>query len=97
MSIKTFTTPSPASARYWANLKDLSDKTKQELIVLLRNSLMHPEDADSSTDACSEDTDRRLDAALAKFSGDFGGDGDARQVARELRENIICDRTIDTW
>ena len=33
-----------------------------------------------------EDDNARLDEALAKFSGDFGGSADAMTVAEELRQ-----------
>ena len=36
-------------------------------------------------------SNERLDAALAKFSGDFGGNKDAMEIAQELRH---CMRTL---
>ena len=37
--VSTLTTPSPATARYWATLKDLSNDVKLELISLLSTSM----------------------------------------------------------
>ena len=39
MNTSTLTTPSPATARYWATLKDLSNDVKLELISLLSTSM----------------------------------------------------------
>ena len=47
---------------------------------------------------CWADRDNEmLDAALAKFSGDFGGNKDASEVARELRQGAEMVRDVDTW
>ena len=39
----------------------------------------------------------RLDAALAKFSGDFGGNKDAMEIAQELRQGADMVREVETW
>lgn len=44
----------------------------------------------------SDMDDNMLDAALAKFSGDFGGSKDAREVARELRQGAEMVRDVET-
>lgn len=44
MNISTLTTPSPASVRYWATLKDLSNDVKLELISLLSTSMRNTEE-----------------------------------------------------
>lgn len=47
---------------------------------------------------CRADRDNEmLDAALAEFSGDFGGNRDAREVAGELRQGAEMVRDIETW
>jgi len=38
-----------------------------------------------------------LDAALAEFSGDFGGNADARDIARELRQGPEMVRDVEIW
>ena len=41
-----------------------------------------------------KDTER-LDAALARFSGDFGDNKDAREIARELRQGPEMVRDVE--
>ncbi len=83
--------PSATSARYWTELKDLSDNVKLELITLLSSSMTR-----TDVDVKKEARDR-FEAALAKFSGDFGGNKDASEVARELRQGAEMVRDVDTW
>ena len=42
-------------------------------------------------------SNERLDAALAKFSGDFGGNKDAMEIAQELRQGADMVREVETW
>ena len=44
MNTRMLTTPSPNSARYWYELKDLSNDVKLELISLLSSSMRHSEE-----------------------------------------------------
>ena len=44
-----------------------------------------------------EDDNARLDEALKKFSGDFGGSADAMAVAEELRQGAEMVKDVDTW
>ena len=41
--------------------------------------------------------DDMLDAALAKFHKDWGGEGTAREIADELRSSRENSRTVETW
>lgn len=43
------------------------------------------------------DENERLDAALARFHKDWGGDGSAEEIANELRHNVVNNRTIEDW
>ena len=79
------------SAPYWAELKDLSDNVKLELITLLSSSMNRPE-VDVKKKAS-----QRFEAALAKFSGDFGGKKEAMEIARELRQGAEMVRDVETW
>lgn len=47
----------------------------------LANKLIMPKET-----ITSDEDNARLDEALAKFSGDFGGSADAMTVAEELRQ-----------
>ena len=41
--------------------------------------------------------DDMLDAALAKFHKDWGGEGTAMEIAEELRSSRENSRTVETW
>ena len=75
--------PSPAIARYWPELKDLSDKTKLELIVLLRSSMTHAE----------EDSPVKRKGWASRFSGVWK---DSRS-AEEIVADIHAARTDNTF
>lgn len=40
---------------------------------------------------------KRLDAALAKFHKDWGGNKDAMEAAQELRQGAEMVREVETW
>ena len=53
--------------------------------------------ADRFAGSWKEMDDQMLDAALAEFSGDFGGNADSSDIARELRQGAEMVRDIKTW
>lgn len=86
--------PSAIAAPYWGMLKKLSNSIKLELVVLLSESMEKLED---EPDSSKENDKALLDSALAKFSGDWGGEKDAMEIARELRQGSDIVRNVDTW
>lgn len=50
-----------------------------------------------SKKAKAQDADERLEAAQKRFSGDWGGNSDAKEVAAELRRNVVDSRTVEAW
>lgn len=48
MNANVLTASTPTSAKYWAELKDLSDNTKLELITLLSISMVRNESKEKS-------------------------------------------------
>jgi len=86
--------PSAIAAPYWGMLKKLSNPIKLELVVLLSESMEKLED---EPDSSKENDKALLDSALAKFSGDWGGEKDAMEIARELRQDSDIVRNVDTW
>jgi hypothetical protein len=44
-----------------------------------------------------QDNSARLNEALKKFSGDFGGSADAMTVAKELRQSAEMVKDVETW
>ena len=58
----------------------------------LANKLIMPKEANAI-----EDDNARLDEALKKFSGDFGGTADPMSVAEELRQGAEMVREVETW
>ncbi len=82
------------------------DKTLLEKVLAFVKSLKPAKKAEVKREAATADSfvgswagmdDEMLDAALAKFSGDFGGSKDAREVARELRQGEEMVREVKTW
>ncbi|MBQ6729587.1 MAG: hypothetical protein IJQ83_05600 [Bacteroidales bacterium] len=69
------------------------DKVLMEKVLAFVKSLL-PE---MQNKARKNDDDKRLESALAKFSGDWGGDGTPLEVAEELRQGIANNRTVETW
>ena len=74
----------------WTYLQGLSlSQTDSEWLA---NKLIMPKETVSNVD-----DNARLDEALAKFSGDFGGSADAMTVAKELRQGAEMVRDVETW
>ena len=106
MSINGLNVTSPVSARYWSELKSLSTTEKIELIALLSSSLTNANERSASHKAGRiakfagkwvDDQSERLDAALARFHGDWGGDKDPIEIARGLRQGPEMVRDVETW
>ena len=111
MTANVLRKPSAKTAPYWGMLRNLSNPVKLELVVLLSESM--EDSVSAMTDETEErkvETDSNrlagvladrnnamLDAALAEFSGDFGGDADARDIARELRQGPEMVRDVKIW
>lgn len=106
MSINGLNVTSPVCARYWSELKELSTTEKIELIALLSSSLTNANEQSAShkTDRTAkfagkwvDDQNERLDAALARFHGDWGGDKSPIEIARELRQGPEMVKDVETW
>ena len=74
----------------WAYLQGLS--LSQSDREWLAKKLIMPKET-----TLIEDDNARLDEALEKFSGDFGGSADAMAVAEELRQGAEMVKEVDTW
>ena len=68
------------------------DKVLMEKVLAFVKSLIQKQKK-----ARKNDDDKRLDAALAKFSSDWGGDGTPQEIAEELRQGVINNRTVEVW
>ncbi|MCR5039755.1 MAG: hypothetical protein K6A94_10510 [Bacteroidales bacterium] len=44
-----------------------------------------------------DDSDERLDRALARFHKDWGGDKDPMEIAKELRQGEEMVKDVETW
>ena len=89
-SIKNLCMTSFALNNLWAYLQGLS--LSQNDREWLANKLIMPKETN-----LVEDDNARLDEALKKFSGDFGGSADAMTVAEELRQGAEMVREVETW
>ena len=68
------------------------DKVLMEKVLAFVKSLIQKQKK-----ARKDDDDKRLDAALAKFSSDWGGDGTPQEIAEDLRQGIVNSRTVEEW
>jgi hypothetical protein len=68
------------------------DKVLMEKVLAFVKSLIQKQKK-----ARKNDDDKRLDAALAKFSSDWGGNGTPQEIAEELRRGIVNSRTVEEW
>ena len=76
MNTNVLATPSPVSAKYWSELKDLSDNVKLELITLLSSSMTHPEKEEKP------DTGKGW---TEKFAGKWQDDRTAEEIIEDIR------------
>ena len=76
MNTNLISASSPVSAKYWSELKDLSDNVKLELITLLSSSMTHPEN-EGKTDAGKGWTE--------KFAGKWQDDRTAEEIVEDIR------------
>ena len=98
-------------SHYWGLVKDMDDSQKLELVTMLVSSVKpakaEPKEdenesakkltADDFAGAWATMDDDMLDAALAKFHKDWGGEGTAMEIAEELRGSRENSRTVETW
>ena len=68
------------------------DKVLMEKVLAFVKSLIQKQKT-----AMINDDDKRLEAALAKFSGDWGGDGTPQEIVEELRQGVVNNRTVEEW
>lgn len=69
------------------------DKALLEMVLTFVKSLIPAK----QKRAKENDDDERLEAALAKFSSDWGGDDTPEQIAEELRQGVENNRTVEAW
>lgn len=75
MNTSTLIVPSPANARYWSELKDLSDNAKLELITLLSSSMTRPETKKESSSK----------GWASRFSGKWQDSRSAEEIIEDIR------------
>jgi hypothetical protein len=76
MNTNVLVSPSSISAKYWSELKDLSDNVKLELITLLSSSMTHPEEEE-------EKTEPRKGWA-SRFSGKWKDSRSAEEIVADI-------------
>lgn len=68
------------------------DKVLMEKVLAFVKSLIQKQKK-----ARKNDDENRLEAALAKFSSDWGGNGTPQEIAEELRQGIVNNRKVEEW
>ena len=74
MSINGLNVKSPVSARYWPELKDLSNKEKIELIALLSSSMT----------ADDEESTSHKKGWASRFAGTWKDSRSAEEIVRDI-------------
>ena len=69
MNGRTVTSPSTVSNIYWNTLKDLSATDKMQLVVLLTNSVLHP-DTQPKAELTEEEKDRDFKSLCGCWADD---------------------------
>ena len=67
------------------------DKALLEMVLAFVKSLVPKKKRNVKED----DDNEKLETALAKFSGDWGGDGTPEKIAEELRQGVENKRTVE--
>ena len=75
MNTNILSASSPVSAKYWSELKDLSDNEKLELISLLSISMTHPE----------EETAKPRKGWASRFAGKWQDCRSAEEIIDDIR------------
>ena len=83
MSINGLNVTSPVSARYWSELKDLSNTEKIELIALLSSSMA----------IANEQTTTLKKGWASRFAGTWKDSRSAEEIVRDIRSA----RTTNTF
>ena len=69
------------------------DKALLEMVLAFVKSLV----PQKKRNVKEVDDNEKLEAALAKFSGDWGGDETPEKIAEELRQGVENQRTVEVW
>lgn len=86
-------------------LNSLSHRDRLWLVKQISEQVQR-EEAESNRDwqnlmqqapSWEEEDNARLDAALARLSGDWGGDGTPSEIADKLRQGAMTSRNVETW
>lgn len=75
--------------------KIADDRALLEKVLAFVKSLVPTKRANSEIMELTDD--ERIDAALKLFHSDWGGDGDAIAISRDLRSNVEDSRTVEVW
>ena len=75
MNTNVLVSPSSISAKYWSELKDLSDNVKLELITLLSSSMTRPE----------EEKKEPRKGWASRFAGKWKDSRSAEEIMEEIR------------
>ena len=91
--IKIMTTMQMNAELYRAMGEIADDKALMEMVLAFVKSLLPMK----QKKARKNDEAERLEAALAKFSGDWGGNGTPEEIAKELKQGVVNNRTVEAW
>jgi len=85
MNTNVIPVSSPTAAKYWSDLKDLSDNVKLELITLLSSSMTRP---------VEEETAKPHKGWASRFAGAWKDSRSAEEIVADIRA-ARTDNTFD--
>ena len=91
--IRIMTTMQMHAELYRAMGEIADDKALLEMVLAFVKSLVPKK----KRNVKEVDDNEKLEAALAKFSGDWGGDETPEKIAEELRQGVENQRTVEVW
>ena len=71
-----------------------SESALEKMLAFVKTLLATKKTKPEATELTDEE---RLDAALKMFHSDWGGEGDALEIAADLRRNMENSRTVEAW
>lgn len=71
-----------------------NESALEKLLAFVKTLLPTKKTKDEAVALSDEE---RLNAALKMFHSDWGGDGDALEIAADLRRDVENSRTVEAW
>lgn len=81
----------------FAMLNALSLSDRKWLVKTLTEQVAADENSSTTDDECKDKYKEVYDKAFSLLHTDWGGDGDALEIAESLHDSHASTRTVETW